>query len=316
MSLESRIDILKDRAQMLSRARLFLSSLGLIEVDTPSLSHAAPIDIHIDIMQVSVQDGCSGYLHSSPEYAMKRLIAGGLTDIYQIGHVFRYGEEGSLHNPEFTMVEWYKKEIPFEQIIQDTIAFIQLFVSDMPYKVISYRKLLRECTGIDYVTTGEEELCSYIEKKMDGFPSDIRTWDKDTLLQYIVCFAIEPHLGRGELTAVTHFPASQAALAAVTQIDDEPVGERFEVYLDGIELANGYHELTDPQEQRERLLLASKKREHMGKSALPIDELFLKALHKGLPDCCGVAVGFDRLMMLRHNKKTIRDVMPFSWQEI
>jgi len=182
--------------------------------------------------------------------------------------------------------------------------------------VISYRKLLTEYTGIDYLYTEEEDLCTYIEKNMSGFPNDIRTWDKDTLLQYIVCFAIEPHLGRGELIAVTHFPASQAALAAITQIDNECVAERFEVYLQGIELANGYHELTDPQEQKERLLLASKKREQMGKSALPIDELFLKALHTGLPDCCGVAVGFDRLMMLRHSKQTIRDVMPFSWQEI
>ena len=151
---------------------------------------------------------------------------------------------------------------------------------------------------------------------MEGFPLDLISWDRDTLLQYIVSFAIEPLLGKNELFVLKYFPATQAALSQVKQLDDESVAERFEIYYQGIELANGYHELVDPKEQRKRLALSNQKRICLGKSSLPIDEHFLCALEKGIPDSCGVAVGFDRLMMLRHKKDHISDVIPFSWSEV
>ncbi len=138
-------------------------------------------------------------------------------------------------------------------------------------------------------------------------------WDKDTLLQLLVSFLVEPHLGVGRLDLLTDFPASQAALAKTTTINEEPVAYRFEIYSQGIELANGYQELTDPLEQRRRLEATQLARQAVGKSPLKIDECFLAALEKGLPDCCGVAVGFDRLMLLRHQKAHLRDVLPFVW---
>jgi lysyl-tRNA synthetase class 2 len=262
-----------------------------------------------------MHDQKTGYLHSSPEYAMKRLISNGLTDIYQLTHVFRFGEEGSYHSPEFMMAEWYKKGISFDEIISDTLNFIRLFVSDLPARHICYRRLFLEHTGIDYVVSKESDLSSFIEKHMQGYPKDVSSWDKDTLLQYILSFFIEPLLGESELVVIKHFPSSQAALAQLQTIDDEIVGERFEVYYKGIELANGYHELTDAVEQRKRLIASNKARQSLGKMPLPLDELFLSALEKGLPDCCGVAVGFDRLMMLRHHKTNIADVMPMTWSD-
>jgi lysyl-tRNA synthetase class 2 len=316
MSLESKLYILKDRALMFHKARAFLSSLQLIEVDTPILSSTAPIDAHIDIIHTKMHDHREGYFHSSPEYAMKRLLALGLEDIYQISHVFRYGEEGRLHNPEFTMVEWYKSGCSFNKIIDDTAQFIKLFLSNLPLVSMSYREMLNTFTGIDYVTCSNETLVDFIKKNMEGFPLDLISWDRDTLLQYIVSFAIEPLLGKNELFVLKYFPATQAALSQVKQLDDESVAERFEIYYQGIELANGYHELVDPKEQRKRLALSNQKRICLGKSSLPIDEHFLCALEKGIPDSCGVAVGFDRLMMLRHKKDHISDVIPFSWSEV
>jgi lysyl-tRNA synthetase class 2 len=301
---------------MFHKAREFLSSLHLIEVDTPILSSTAPIDAHIDIIQTQMHDRRDGYFHSSPEYAMKRLIAEGLEDIYQISHVFRYGEEGHLHNPEFTMVEWYKSDCSFEKIIDDTANFIKLFLGNLPVVSMSYRDMLISFTGIDYVTCSNKILINFIEKNIEGFPSHLNSWDRDTLLQYIVSFAIEPLLGKDELFVLKYFPATQAALSQIKHVHDESVAERFEIYYQGIELANGYHELTDPLEQRERLAFSNQKRISLGKSPLPIDEHFLRALEKGIPDSCGVAVGFDRLMMLRHKKDHISTVIPFSWSEV
>lgn len=316
MSLASKISLLKDRAQMLTRARLFFDTLKLIEVDTPLLSPTAPIDLHIDVMTTKMHDGRVGHFHTSPEYAMKRLISEGLTDIYQISHVYRYGEEGSLHNPEFTMVEWYQKGCSFEKIIEDSLNFIRVFLGDLPITIMSYRELLKHYVAIDYVTTTNDDLRIYIKEMSESAPSDLSSWDKDTLLQYIVSFLIEPLLGKNELFVLKHFPASQAALSQVQTIKEENVAERFEVYFQGIELANGYHELTDPIEQRKRLLESNQKRILLGKTDLPIDNNFIAALEKGLPDCSGVAVGFDRLMMLRHKRATLAEAIPFAWSEL
>lgn len=316
MSLESKIPLLKDRALMFQRARLFFDELQLIEVDTPILSPAPPIDLHIDIMKTKMHDGKAGYFHSSPEYAMKRLISAGLTDIYQISHVYRYGEEGALHNPEFTMVEWYQKGCTFDKIIDDTLNFIRLFLGDLPAQAMSYRQMLLHFAGIDYLIATDNDLRAYIKENSDSTPSSLSSWDKDTLLQYIVSFHIEPHLGKNELFVLKHFPASQAALSQVQTLGEEKVAERFEVYFEGIELANGYHELTDATEQRKRLVESNMKRLLLGKEDLPLDNNFIAALEKGLPDCCGVAVGFDRLMMLRHKKTILSEAIAFAWKEL
>jgi len=278
---------------MLGTARAFFAERGILEVDTPILGNAAPIDLHIEIISTSTDR----YLHSSPEYGMKRLLAEGIGDIYQLGHVFRAGEVGRLHNPEFTMAEWYRLNFTFEQLLEETLDFIRLFLGPLPSRVLTYKQALE------------------MYAKDAPLPAEAADWDEDTRSSYLMGFVVEPQIGHDELTVIIHFPAAQAALARTTLIEGEYVAERFEIYYRGTELANGYHELTDAAEQRVRLHAANKLRRAHNKPELPIDENFLSALHIGLPDCCGVAVGFDRLMLLRHNAESLAEILPFAWEE-
>ncbi|NNM43481.1 MAG: EF-P lysine aminoacylase GenX [Chlamydiae bacterium] len=314
MSLESKISVLQDRAYMLAKARQFFAEKNIMEVDCPALTKGSPIDQHIDVMSLSFPGGEKRHLYTSPEYGMKRLLADGIGDIYQICHVFRSGESGHLHNPEFTMVEWYQNGIPFSQIIEETLSFIKLFLGDLPHQIFSYRDLLKKYFELDYLHATCAELLAACEKYDLPKASDMKSWDKDTLLQYMVSFYIEPKLGVNEFTVINYFPASQAALSKTLTIGEEPVAERFEIYYQGIELCNGFHELTDAKEQEKRFVRQNELRKSIGKDELPIDTFFLEALEKGLPDCCGVAVGFDRLMLLKHKKATIQEVIPFSWE--
>jgi elongation factor P--(R)-beta-lysine ligase len=197
--------------------------------------------------------------------------------------------------------------------MEDTVSFIQLFVGELPFRVIHYREAFKQIAGIDYVHASEDDLFQYLQQQNISVYHGICDEGKDALLNLILTSIIEPLLGDQELTILAYYPESQSALAQKQWFGDEQVAERFEVYFHGVELANGYHELTDPKEQRRRFCEANQERERLGKEALPIDENFLTALERGLPNCCGVAVGFDRLMMLRHQEKEIAKVMPFSW---
>jgi lysyl-tRNA synthetase class 2 len=312
-NLAAKIPFLNDRARMLQNARHFFAERGVLEVDCPALSRFAPIDLHIEVMKV---EG-AGYLHTSPEYAMKRLLSAGMGDIYQIGHVFRAQEVGPYHNPEFTMAEWYRLGFTFEQMIEETLDFIRLFLGPLPSLARSYRSLIREHLGIDYTTSALSDLLTLAAAHQLDLPKEAPSWDKDTLLQLLISFLIEPKLGEGRLFVLTDYPASQAALSKTRLLpDQEAVACRFEVYYNGIELANGYHELTDAAEQRKRLESANRARIAAGKEPLRIDEHFLEALERGLPDCCGVAVGFDRLMQLKHGLATLHPILPLSWEEV
>lgn len=282
-----------------------------MEVDTPILSHSAPVDLHIEIMTVDVCQGEKGYLHSSPEYAMKRLLALGSGDIYQLSHVFRAEQSGRLHNPEFMMIEWYRIGMSLPHLIEETLDLIRLFVGDQPATFHTYAEIFQQCTGIDYRKASLPTLKNLIEPYHP--PSDVSSWDLDGYLHFIMGFIIEPKL-QG-LHVICDYPPSQAALATTRDTPEGPVAERFEVYFNGIELANGFHELTQPTEQRRRFLAANIERQKLGKSQLPLDENFLAALEKGLPDSCGVAVGFDRLLMLKLGKTTLKEVLPFAWEE-
>lgn len=307
-----RIPILKDRGQMLAKVRAFFAERNVCEVDCPILSASASVDTNIDLIHSSSQ-GKTYYLHSSPEYGMKRLLSEGIGDIYQLSHVFRDGEHGVKHNPEFTMAEWYRIGMSFPEMIQETVDFVRLFVGNLPTSTISYREAFQRYAGIDYLKISNEELLNYLHKQnIPVYPKVIEE-GRNALLNLILGTVIEPHLGKGELCALAYYPSSQAALAQIRKQGDEEVCERFEVYYQGIELSNGYHELADPIEQRSRLIEENNERIKLGKKALPMDENFIKALEKGIPDCCGVAVGFDRLMMLRHKTPRISDVIPFCW---
>lgn len=308
-----RLDILRDRAEMLSRARQFLMDQGILEVDCPIITENASVDAHIDLIPVMYAGKQVRYMHSSPEYGMKRLLSEGIGDIFQISHVFRDGEYGSRHNPEFTMAEWYRVGIPFEQMIQETVDFIRLFLGDLPSSTLSYREVFKRYIGIDYVSLSEEDLFKVLKQKgVETYPG-VENEGRDALLNLLLGNLAEPRLGDGELTVLAYYPSSQAALAKTRTIDGESVAERFEVYYKGVELANGYHELVDAVEQRTRLQEANVTRLGLGKRTLPIDESFLKALERGVPNSCGVAVGFDRLMMLRHHSNKLADVIPFDW---
>lgn len=314
-NFSERIARLKDRATMLAKSRHFFAERAILEVDCPLLSPRAAIDAHIDLIPAFYQEKEVRYLHSSPEYGMKRLLAEGIGDIYQLAHVFRDGEWGVKHNPEFMMAEWYRVGFHLEQMISETLAFISLFLGPLPYKIISYRELFLEFTGMDYTTSSSETLFAYIQKKNIPHYSSLLSEGKDALLNLILGSIIEPKLGQGECTVLTYYPATQAALARKRWHQGEEVAERFEIYYQGIELCNGYHELTMVEEQIERFTTSNKERVLLGKKPLPTDDLFLKALEKGLPDCCGVAVGFDRLMMLRHQSQNIAEILSWDWSK-
>lgn len=308
------IAILRDRAEMFAKVRSFFAEKGVLEVDCPILTQGASIDAHIDLMPALYASQETRYLHSSPEYGMKRLLSKGIGDIYQLSHVFRDGESGSKHNPEFMMAEWYRIEFTFSQMIQETLEFIQLFLGDIPTVILSYREVFQRYAHFDYLTATQADLLDYLQKHTIPLYPGIEKEGKDALLNLILGTVIEPLLGEKELCALAYYPSSQAALARTVQREDECAAERFEVYFKGVELANGYHELADAQEQRQRFHEANDHRKELGKASLPLDEFFLNALNEGLPDCCGVAVGFDRLLMLRHNTNQIKDVIPFIWQ--
>lgn len=286
LALTNRLSILKDRASMLAKARDFFSKRGVMETDVPILSQSGSIDLHIDLVEVQCM-GKPGFLHSSPEYGMKRLLAEGIGDIFQLAHVFREGERGPKHNPEFVMAEWYRMGFIFEEMIEETVDFISLFLEKIPSppEYIPYRQVFLDYLGTYPLTLDERD--------------------------YRFGFEIEPHLGKESLTIILDFPPEQAGLS---RINEEGLAERFEVFYKGTELANGYHELTDPFEQAIRLEKANQGRAAISKRTYPIDRLFLEALKQGIDDCCGVAVGVDRLMMLRHEVDTIEQVIPFCWE--
>lgn len=300
-------ELIRDRAKMLKTVRLFFEERGVLEVDLPILGKAAPIDAHIDIMRVDLQGKQIGYLHSSPEYAMKRLLAQGIGDIYQMGHVFRDGELGALHNPEFTMIEWYRLTVPLEHLIQETLDLICLFIPHKTITFLTYAEAFWKFAHIDLPSAQITTFKTAAQNLRLSLPSDSDTWSQETWLDYFFAFVVEPHLQT--LTVIYDYPASHAALSQLKKKGTELVAERFEVYCQGIELANGFHELIDSEEQRYRLIRENEKRLSLGKEALPIDEDFLQALNS-LPDCCGVAVGFDRLMLLRNQKKRLSEILP------
>jgi lysyl-tRNA synthetase class 2 len=295
------------RALLLKNSRDFFEKRGVVEIDTPLLTSAPSIDAHIDLIEADKR-----FLITSPEYAMKRLLAEGFTDCYQLSHVFRAGEISHKHQPEFTLCEWYRLGFSYEEMMEETIDFVSLFVGNLPRSSISYREAFRTYAGLDPYEATLADLIGALKKAgVDPYGGD----DRDLLLNQLLAILVEPNLGQGEIQALTYFPSSQAALAKLTVQDGHPVAERFEIYYQGLELGNGYHELADAKEQRARFHEGNLLRKEMGKKILLIDEFFLSALPK-LPDCSGVAVGFDRLVMLHLEAANIRDVIPFSWENI
>jgi lysyl-tRNA synthetase class 2 len=297
------------RARMLRTAREYFAATRALEVETPTLSAAGVTDVHLRSIEARSQGG-NLFLHTSPEYAMKRLLAAGCGDIYQIARVYRDGESGRFHNPEFTMIEWYRLGIDHHELMVDVEQLIASLLpahrsSDRAERA-SYREIVQLHAGVDALDDPPASLIAALTHAGIDVPVGLEH-NRDACLDLIMSTMVGPKLGRERLTFVHDYPASQAALARV----QGRVAARFEAYLDGIELANGFHELIDAREQRRRFETDNQERAARGLPAIPLDERFLAALNHGLPQCAGVALGFDRLVMCALEAKHIDEVLAF-----
>ena len=292
-------DALLARQQLMQQIRTFFASHQVLEVETPIWGQTPVSDPNIE--PVAVAGG--GYLHTSPEYAMKRLLCAGSGDIFQVCKVFRQGEAGRRHNPEFSMLEWYRVGWNHHHLMVEVAELSRILLGqpDLPVVVLTYREALQRYTSLDMATSDDSSVQA-VGMQLAG--QDLQL-DRDGWLDVILSHLVEPALPRDALVFLHDFPASQAALAKVRSTSHGLVAERFELFFNGSELANGYHELTDAEEQRRRF-----ERECNGR---PLDEALLEAMATaGLPDCAGVAMGLDRILMYRLGVETIADVLSFD----
>jgi lysyl-tRNA synthetase class 2 len=304
---------LRLRADILKNVRAFFAAREVLEVETPLMCRASVTDPYIDSIPAFYQAHPQGkpqqfYLQTSPEYAMKRLLAAGSGSIFQLCKAFRQAENGRLHNPEFTMLEWYRTEFTHLQLMDEVDALLQTILHTAPADKMTYRELFLSHLAIDVHHATHESLQSCAKAHNINIKDDIT--DCDTWLTLLLTHCIEPQLGVTKPCIIYNFPASQAALARINP--DGLTAARFEVYYQGMELANGFHELQDVKEQRHRFELNNAARISQQLDTMPIDELFLAALQNGLPDCAGVALGIDRLIMLAAGKPSIHAVTSFD----
>jgi lysyl-tRNA synthetase class 2 len=305
---------LRLRADLLARTRAFFAERSVLEVETPLAVQRGVTDPQLHSLQVrSALQSAPLYLHTSAEYAMKRLLAAGSGDIYQLCHVFRDGEQGPLHNREFTMLEWYRVGWTMPQLLTEVATLLRELLGarcGASTEYLSYREALREAHR--EALAAEPELDPPAGHAQDlGFEAAlVRRCSRDELLDLLMAARVGPTLGRMGLCFLAHYPASQAALARLDDRDPR-VALRFELYLNGIELANGFEELTDAATQRARFEADQRVRRQAGADVPAADERLLAALAAGLPPCSGVAVGFDRVLMIAAGATHIDEVLAF-----
>jgi len=294
---------------------LFFSKKNIMEVETPTLSQSTVTDVNLipfetNFFSLNNFDKLKLWLTTSPEYHMKRLLASESGPIYQICHSFRNKELGRYHNPEFTILEWYQPYYSMKKLILEIDEFLQIILKCNKSDQISYQDIFIKFLKIDPLSTRLSELQKIFKKlKIDNF--NYIENDLDKLLQFLFSMKIEPFLGQDQPLFVYNFPAKQASLSAINSKDSR-ISERFEVFFKGIELGNGFYELTDVHEQKQRFIKDNEERFSINLPLQKIDELFLNALSHGLPPCSGFAIGIDRLVMLILNKKSINQVISFT----
>jgi lysyl-tRNA synthetase class 2 len=304
---------LQQRARLLARTREFFAARQVLEVETPLCVRHAVTEVQLQSLAVSLpDDDRPRFLHTSAEYAMKRLLAAGSGDIYQLCHVFRGGEQGPQHSLEFSMLEWYRLGFSLQQLMEEVVELARaLLGTALPAEVafVSYAECLQQRLGINALTDSDARLaeCAHAQ----GFDSALlMRCDRDQLLDLLMATRVGPTLGRHGLCFVHRYPASQAALARLDPVDAR-VALRFELYLDGVELANGFEELSSASEQRARFAADLTLRQQRGLPVPDMDERLLAGLEHGLPACAGVAVGFDRLLMVAADASHIEQVLSF-----
>lgn len=317
---------LRQRARLLGATREFFDRQGLLEVETPALVEHAVTDPHLQNIRVQFGDGRLLFLHTSPEFHMKRLLAAGAPDIWQLCKVFRDGEAGRRHEPEFTLLEWYRHGFTLEQMARETCDLLLTLaqaaegagsapvISAGPPAWWSYAALFEAALGIDPLTAGTDDLQDCARRLPgSGISPELRAAlgdERSLWLDLLMSHAVSQHLAGTGIAVVTGYPAAQAALARLDPADPR-VAERFEVFCRGIEVANGYRELADAAEQERRFAADRDFRARLGRPDVVPDQRLLQALRHGLPDCAGVAVGFDRVVMILLGLDTLREAISF-----
>ncbi|NUS61239.1 MAG: EF-P lysine aminoacylase GenX [Lysobacter sp.] len=312
-----RFEALRLRASLYATLRLFFAERNVLEVETPVLSRAGNTDPNIASFSLEFSGRTDGaprtrWLRTSPEYPLKRLLAEGLGDCYELGRVFRDGEAGGRHNPEFTMLEWYRVGRDHHWLARETVEVVRAALALVNREVdvvdLSYRDLFRTRLQLDPFEASDDEL----RNALGDVVIDPEGLERDDWLDLVITHRLQPAFDAGTVHIVHDYPASQCALARIRP-GEPPVAERFEVFLGPLELANGYHELRDAHEQRARFERDRAVRTARGHDAPPVDEALLAALERGLPDCAGVALGVDRLMMAMVGTQRIGDVLAFDF---
>ncbi|MCL4140287.1 UNVERIFIED_CONTAM: hypothetical protein GTU68_011562 [Idotea baltica] len=313
------IDILKRRAQLLADVRLFFANKQVMEVTTPMLSQAAPTAPYLESFEthyipLGTDQKQAYYLHTSPEFAMKQLLAAGSGSIYQITKAFRNGECGRAHSPEFMMLEWYRHELTMMQLMDEVAELLIAVAGFSSIARQSYDAVFKQHLNIDVFDCTEQDLKKIALSKITGLTTDLDL-NHDGWLELLMSQLIEPKLAEQyQAVFIYDFPASQAQLAKIRNDDNgRQVAARFELYAGGLELANGYDELLDAQILRARFEQDNQRRQDLNKPIMPIDERLLTAMQVGLPQCVGVAVGLDRILMLMVESKNIQQVQLFPF---
>nr|WP_287836736.1 EF-P lysine aminoacylase EpmA [Halomonas sp.] len=309
---------LRERARLIATVRAFFAARDIWEVETPVLGQGGSTDVHlVSLSSLARTDKGQRklWLQTSPEFHMKRLLAADSGPIFQLAKSFRDGEVGARHNIEFTMLEWYRPGFTLAQLIEETTALVAHVLPQSPGPVVyyRYRELFHRHLEVDPFTTSLVTLRSLAAERGNMSAQALAEEGRDTCLDLLMGMVIEPTLGQQELSVVVDYPASQAALARRHQdADGEWVASRFELYLNGIELANGYDELTDAEEQRQRFDADNAERRRLGLPEVDVDAHLLAALEQGLPASSGVALGLDRLIQLALGKTRLEEVLAFS----
>lgn len=310
------LDALRLRARLNALIRAFFAERDVLEVETPVLSEAGNTEPNIESFSTRFSGHVDAgapvrWLRTSPEYPLKRLLAAGVGDCYELGRVFRNGEAGGRHNPEFSMLEWYRVGWDDRALAQETVELVRCALAlvgrQAQVQVLSYRTLFVQALGIDPLSDSIETL----RAPLHDIAIDPDGLTRDDWLDLLMTHRLQPGFASDTLTVVHDWPASQCALARIRP-DEPPVAERFELYLGAYEVANGYHELNDAQEQRARFMRDNAVRAARGLPQLPVDERLLAVLSQ-LPDCAGVAVGVDRLLMAMRGTTQIADVLAFAF---